>query len=155
MSVVAMLGIAWAAWDLLPEVVTTREATVDRTATEVSRWVVVGAVPAAAVLCTVLMVGARPFDRFIVRFLGRLGLPAGDGDRDRVRDLNAVLITLALFFFVTHCVIIAYEAGAEFPVVPVALALVGAVVATLGVLLRDRLVRDTVVLARAIRRSGR
>ncbi|GAB2521436.1 hypothetical protein [Nocardiopsis aegyptia] len=127
----AMAGITWAVWDMLPAVVTTREAKGGRDAVEVPRLLFVSLGPAATVLVAALIVAASPLDRAIER---RLGLTVGGDARARARNLNAVLVVMGLLFLAVHCLVIAVGTDAAVPVAPVAAALGGVVLATTGVL---------------------
>ncbi|WP_304452174.1 hypothetical protein [Nocardiopsis sp. YSL2] len=127
----AMAGITWAAWDMLPAVVATREARGGRDAVEVPRLLFVSLGPAAAVLVAALAVAASPLDRAIER---RLGLTVGGDARARARSLNAVLVVMGLLFLAVHCLVIAVGTDGPVPVAPLAAALAGVVLALVGVL---------------------
>ncbi|MBB6174052.1 hypothetical protein HNR23_004112 [Nocardiopsis mwathae] len=151
---IAMLGVSLLAWDALPALSTTREATEHRAATEVPRWVIATSFPAVTVLLTVLIVAHRPIDRAFAKAVERvLPLPAED-EATKTSNLNVVLAVLAPFLLALHCVILAVETGRDFPVLPVVLALVAALLVALGLLLGRYVAGDLASLARAIRKSG-
>ncbi|WP_116247494.1 hypothetical protein [Nocardiopsis sp. FIRDI 009] len=128
---VAMAAITWAAWDLLPAMVTTREASDPRGAIRVPRALFVSLAPVAAVLVSALVVAAAPLDRAIER---RLGLQVGGDARARARNLDAVLAVMGVLFLVVHCLVVIVGTGESFPVLPTVGISVGVLLAIMGVL---------------------
>ncbi|WP_285729111.1 hypothetical protein [Nocardiopsis sp. ATB16-24] len=128
----AMAGTSWMVWDLVPETVTTREASGQRDAVHVPRPLFLSLAPAVTVLVTSLLVAVAPLDRVIEH---RVGLRVGGDARARARTLDAVLVVMSLLFLVLHFLVIAVGTNASVPVLPIAASLGGVVLMVVGVLM--------------------
>lgn len=130
LCLVAMVAVSVAAWDSLPELVTTREATRHRQAGEVPRWVLLSAIPAADVFVVAVVLAAAPAERAVER---RFGLQFGARDTAaKTQTLTLVLILLSALFLALHLIVAALYAGTSLPVLPLTFVTLGVFLAALG-----------------------
>ncbi|TQN28508.1 hypothetical protein FHX37_3853 [Haloactinospora alba] len=133
LCLLAMVAVSAVAWDRIPELVTTREATRHRAAAEVPRWVLLSILPAAEVFVVSVVLAAAPAERAVER---RSGLQFGERDTAaKTRTLTLVLVLLSALFLALHVIVAALYAGAPIPVLPLALVTLGVFLATLGAVL--------------------
>lgn len=126
----AMAATSWIAWDSVPEIVTTREATQQRDATEVPRWLILSAFPATGVVIAGLLLLAPKTERFLER---RFDLRFGaDSTAGKQRALDLTLLLLAALLLALHVLITLLFASAPIPAVPAFLAVLGLFLAGLG-----------------------
>ncbi|MEU0565466.1 hypothetical protein ABZ297_08760 [Nonomuraea sp. NPDC005983] len=119
---IVMIAIAWAVWDSLPEIVTTRKATATRPGLGMPRFVVAAALPVTLIIIGAVVAGERVIS-------GRLRhqiLVASP--RSRARSMNVLFVMLPLLFVVLQAGILLRTAGYDVP-------LEKAVAVALGVLL--------------------
>ncbi|KIH99635.1 hypothetical protein LP52_05015 [Streptomonospora alba] len=126
----AMVAVSWIAWDSVPEIVTTREAAQQRDATEVPRWVILSAFPAAGVVITGLLMLAPRTERVLERrFDLRFGADSNVG-KQRALDLTLVLVSGLLLAL--QILVALLFASAPIPVLPAVLAVLGPFLVALG-----------------------
>ncbi|MEU8360294.1 hypothetical protein AB0C27_30200 [Nonomuraea sp. NPDC048882] len=128
-SLIAMVAIAWALWDSLPELVTTQEARGRRGRIQVPRIVLAAALPAAVVALAVIMALAS-----VVAGRLRAWLPPAlvSSPRAQAASTNAVFVLLPPFITVLHTGLLLETAGHHVPLPQVVTAAFGLVIAGLG-----------------------
>ncbi|MER6943744.1 hypothetical protein ABT294_06940 [Nonomuraea sp. NPDC000554] len=122
---IAMIAIAWAVWDSLPEIVTTRKATATRPGLDMPRLVVAGALPVTLVIIGAAVAGESVLLR---RLRHRINPLLVASPRSRARSVNLLFVMLPLLFVVLQTGILLRTAGYDVP-------LEKAVAVGLGVLL--------------------
>ncbi|MEU4836192.1 hypothetical protein [Streptosporangium sp. NPDC023615] len=112
LSLLAMVAIAWAVWDSLPEFVTTREATATRSGIEVPRLVLAAALPATLVVIGVVMTGSTLLGS---RLRHRLDPMLVATPSAQTRSMNVLFVVLPLLLLVLQAGLLLRTAGREFP----------------------------------------
>lgn len=128
-GLLAMIAIAWALWDSLPEQIVTRQATDDRAGVAVPRLVMAGSLPALLLVVAVL----TPVGLAVQRRLAR-HFPSWLVTQPHVqaRAMNMLFVVLPLLFVTLQAVMLGKEAGYDIPVERVLGVVVGVVLIVLG-----------------------
>ncbi|NUW36717.1 hypothetical protein HTZ77_35715 [Nonomuraea sp. SMC257] len=147
MSVIAMAAIGWAAWDSLPEVVTTRPATPARHGVTVPRLVFVTALPMALAFVGVVVAGGtaladRVFPRTPLSPRGPVPARVMVWPRGalwlmtppsvRAGTLNVLFVALPLFLVVLQAGVLLRAAGHDLPLDTVVAVAFGLLLVALG-----------------------
>jgi hypothetical protein len=125
----AMIAIAWALWDSLPEHIVTREATDTRAGATVPRLVMAGALPAGLLIVAALTPVGLIVQRRLARHFPPLLIAPPHA---QARALNVLFVVLPLLLVTLQAVALAKEAGYDIPVERVMGVALGIVLIILG-----------------------
>ncbi|GAA3760795.1 hypothetical protein GCM10022205_55880 [Spinactinospora alkalitolerans] len=127
--IAAMLAMTWSLWDRLPELITTRRETEYREATEVPRWIISLATPAALILVAGLLPLSFRLEGLVERGVGH---QFGGGRRNKSMRHNLILIVLSPVFTTVHVAVLLFYAGQQIPVMTMVTIALGALIAVVG-----------------------